>query len=56
MILIGIGANLASPVYGEPRATCGAALAALTEGDLTIAQRSQWYKSSLSQPRTSPGS
>ena len=57
MILIGIGANLASPVYGEPRATCGAALAALTaprdeggpgggqSGGLTIAQRSQWYKS-----------
>ena len=45
MILIGIGANLASPVYGEPRATCGAALAVLAEGGLTIAQRSQWYKS-----------
>ena len=29
MILIGIGANLESPVYGEPRATWGAALAAL---------------------------
>ena len=45
MILIGIGANLASPAYGEPRATCGAALTALAEGSLTIAQRSQWYKS-----------
>ena len=45
MILIGIGANLESPVYGEPRATCGAALAALAKGGLTIAQRSQWYKS-----------
>ena len=50
MILIGIGANLASSVYGEPRATCGAALAALAApeakgGGLTIAQRSQWYKS-----------
>ncbi len=55
MILIGIGANLESPVYGEPRATCGAALAALAAraagaeggqgGGLTITQRSQWYKS-----------
>jgi len=45
LILIGIGANLASSVYGEPRATCGAALAALAEGGLTIAQRSRWYKS-----------
>ena len=45
MILIGIGANLASPVYGEPRATCGAALAAMAGGGLTIVQRSQWYQS-----------
>ena len=46
MILIGIGANLASPVHGEPRATCGAALAALAaKGGLAIAQRSRWYKS-----------
>ena len=45
MILIGIGANLPSPRYGEPRATCGAALAAMAEAELSIAHRSRWYKS-----------
>jgi 2-amino-4-hydroxy-6-hydroxymethyldihydropteridine diphosphokinase len=49
LIFIGIGANLTSPEYGDPRATCGAALAALVApraaGGITIAQRSQWYKS-----------
>lgn len=45
MILVGIGANLPSPKFGEPRATCGAALAALNEAGLSIAVRSRWYKS-----------
>jgi len=45
LILIAIGANLPSPRYGEPRATCGAALTALAEAELSIAQRSRWYKS-----------
>ncbi len=45
MILIGVGANLPSPTHGAPRATCGAALAALAEAELSIVQRSQWYKS-----------
>ncbi len=45
MILIGIGANLPSPRYGEPLATCGAALSALAKAPLSIAQRSRWYKS-----------
>ena len=45
MILIGVGANLPNPSHGPPRATCGAALAALAEAELSIAQRSQWYKS-----------
>ncbi|MBL4691144.1 MAG: 2-amino-4-hydroxy-6-hydroxymethyldihydropteridine diphosphokinase [Rhodospirillales bacterium] len=45
MILIGIGANLPSPRHGPPRATCGAALEALNEADLTITARSRWYKS-----------
>lgn len=45
MILIGIGANLPSPGYGEPRATCGAALSALVEAPLSIAARSRWFKS-----------
>lgn len=45
MILIGVGANLPSPRHGPPRATCGGALAALAEAELSITQRSQWYKS-----------
>jgi 2-amino-4-hydroxy-6-hydroxymethyldihydropteridine diphosphokinase len=45
LILIGIGANLPSPSYGKPRATCGAALTALAAADLVIAARSRWYRS-----------
>jgi len=45
LILIGIGANLPSDRYGQPRATCGAALSALAKAPLTIAARSRWYKS-----------
>lgn len=45
MILIGIGANLPSPAYGEPRAACGAALTSLAAAGLVIAQRSRWYRS-----------
>ncbi len=45
MILIGVGANLPSPRHGPLRATCGGALAALAEAELSITQRSQWYKS-----------
>jgi len=45
LILIGIGANLPSIAYGGPRATCGAAMAALEEAGLSIDARSRWYKS-----------
>lgn len=46
MILVGIGANLAHPRYGPPRATCGAALGHLTAtGEVTVAGRSRWYRS-----------
>lgn len=45
MVLIGIGANLPSPGYGPPRATCGAALSLLERGELSISARSPWYKS-----------
>ncbi len=45
MVLIGIGANLPSPGYGPPRATCGAALSMLERGELSISARSPWYKS-----------
>ena len=45
MILIGIGANLTSQIYGKPRNTCGAALEALSKTGLLIKARSRWYKS-----------
>ena len=45
LILIALGANLPHPRYGVPRATCGAALAALADAGVTITQRSRWYKS-----------
>jgi len=45
LIFIGIGANLPSPSYGGPRATCGAALASLEDAELSIDARSRWYKS-----------
>lgn len=54
MILIGIGANLPSPGYGEPRATCGAALTALAAADLVIAARSRWYRSAPVPPSDQP--
>lgn len=44
MILIGIGANLPSPL-GPPRATCGAALAAMNGAGLRVTRRSRWYRS-----------
>ena len=45
LILIGIGANLNSPRFGEPRSTCGAALEFLAKAGLLITARSRWYKS-----------
>ena len=45
MIFIGIGANLPTLRYGEPRTTCGAALAALTKGGVTVTRASPWYRS-----------
>lgn len=45
MIIIGIGANLTSPRYGAPRATCGAALESFANTGLTITARSRWYES-----------
>jgi 2-amino-4-hydroxy-6-hydroxymethyldihydropteridine diphosphokinase len=45
VILIGLGANLSSPVYGTPRETLDAALAAIEEGPVRIAARSPFYRS-----------
>ncbi len=43
MILIGVGANIPSPV-GSPRQTCEAALVHLGRLGLVIAGRSPWYE------------
>lgn len=43
MILIGIGANLASR-FGTPRETCEAAVAALADRGLILLRRSRWYR------------
>jgi 2-amino-4-hydroxy-6-hydroxymethyldihydropteridine diphosphokinase len=45
VILVGLGANLASPDYGLPRRTCEAALAALACAGVGIEARSRWYES-----------
>ncbi|OHC83693.1 MAG: 2-amino-4-hydroxy-6-hydroxymethyldihydropteridine diphosphokinase [Rhodospirillales bacterium RIFCSPLOWO2_12_FULL_67_15] len=44
MILIGIGANIPS-VFGTPRATCGAALAALGRAGVKVSACSSWWRS-----------
>jgi len=43
-ILIAVGANLPSPEFGSPRATCEAALDALTRRGLRIVSRSRWFE------------
>lgn len=42
---IGLGANLQHPVYGAPRTTLEAAIAALRASGLEIVARSAWYES-----------
>jgi 2-amino-4-hydroxy-6-hydroxymethyldihydropteridine diphosphokinase len=44
LILLGIGANIPS-VFGPPRATCGAALAALARAGVKISACSSWWRS-----------
>src|SRR5262245_43879370 len=44
MILIGLGANLAHPRFGPPRATLEAALQALAARGLVLQARSPWYR------------
>ena len=43
MILIGLGANLPSQ-FGNPAATCEAALAALQASGVSVVARSAWYE------------
>jgi 2-amino-4-hydroxy-6-hydroxymethyldihydropteridine diphosphokinase len=45
VILIGIGANLASESHGAPVRTCEAALRALAEVGVRVLRRSRWYRS-----------
>jgi 2-amino-4-hydroxy-6-hydroxymethyldihydropteridine diphosphokinase len=45
VIFLGIGGNLPCLPYGEPRATCGAALMRLGAHGVRIVERSNWYQS-----------
>jgi 2-amino-4-hydroxy-6-hydroxymethyldihydropteridine diphosphokinase len=45
MIVLGLGGNLPSRRFGEPRATLEAALRALDSPDIRVRRRSQWYRS-----------
>ena len=45
MILIGLGANLASPEFGAPPRSLEAALSLMTERGLRIVAHSRWYRS-----------
>jgi len=44
LVLIGIGGNLASPWFGEPRDTLAAALVALEAEGIRVTTRSAWYR------------
>lgn len=45
LILIAIGANLPSAVFGPPRATCEAAVGELERRGVEVIDRSPWYES-----------
>ena len=45
MIFVGLGANLASPVFGPPVRTLEAALARLDRDGCRVVRRSPWYES-----------
>lgn len=45
MIVIGLGANLPTAEFGEPRATLGAALEAMETAGIRVIDRSPWYQS-----------
>ena len=54
VIFIGIGANLPSERFGPPRATCEAALRAIEEQGIVVAQRSRWFRSAPVPPSDQP--
>ncbi len=45
MILIGLGANLPSPIWGRPRDTLAAVLARMPALGVDVVARSRWYES-----------
>jgi 2-amino-4-hydroxy-6-hydroxymethyldihydropteridine diphosphokinase len=45
MILLGLGGNLPSRRFGEPRATLESALSALDGEEVRVLRRSRWYRS-----------
>jgi 2-amino-4-hydroxy-6-hydroxymethyldihydropteridine diphosphokinase len=45
VILVGIGANLPSPVHGLPLVTCNAAIGVLDARGIRVSRRSRWYSS-----------
>jgi 2-amino-4-hydroxy-6-hydroxymethyldihydropteridine diphosphokinase len=53
-ILIGLGANLASPRWGTPRETLTAALGALESEGVAVGARSGWYRSAPVPPSDQP--
>jgi 2-amino-4-hydroxy-6-hydroxymethyldihydropteridine diphosphokinase len=54
LILIGLGANLDSLVWGSPRQTLTAALAALEAAGVAALARSGWYRSAPVPPSEQP--
>ena len=54
MILIGLGANLASPEFGQPPQSLEAALRLIAERGARIIARSRWYRSAPVPPSGQP--
>lgn len=54
MILIGLGANLSSPLHGGPQEACEAALGVLAAAGTRIKRRSRWYRSAPVPPSDQP--
>lgn len=54
MILIGLGANLASPEFGAPPKSLEAALSLMAERGLRTVARSRWYRSAPVPPSDQP--
>lgn len=46
LILVGIGANLPSPRFGPPKATCEAALGCMAQAGVRLEAMSRWYRTS----------